>query len=68
MESERNGGLSVFRSPVSPMPSGLTIRPFLSSQTVINGHRPRGDSTRRLMVGLLIKPLVAGTDLIELRR
>jgi hypothetical protein len=45
---------------------GLTIRPLLSSQTVINGYRPHGISARDLTFGLLIKSLLAGIDLIEL--
>jgi hypothetical protein len=50
------------------MQFGVTIRPFLSLQTVINGRRSHEASTRRLMVGLLIKPLIAGIDPSELRR
>jgi hypothetical protein len=55
------------RSPESLMQFGLTIRPFVASQTLINGRQPHGTSTRRLMFSLLIKSLVAGIDLIELR-
>ena len=48
-------------------PFGLTIRPFVSLQTVINdGCRWSGASTRRLMAGLPIKSLFAGIDLIDL--
>jgi hypothetical protein len=47
---------------------GQTIRPFVSLQTVMNGHRRHGNSTRGVMVGLPIKSLFAGTELIELRR
>jgi hypothetical protein len=55
-------------SPCSLMPFGLTIRPFVSLQTVMNGRRRSGASTRCLMAGLPIKLLFAGIDLIELRR
>jgi len=68
-ESERNGGFfRFFIRHLIPMQFGATIRPFLSLQTAINGCRPHEGSTRRLMVGLLIKPIIAGIDPSELRR
>jgi hypothetical protein len=67
-ELERNGGLSPIGSPASLVQFGLTIRPFVTSKAVTNGHRPHEIPIRRLMFSLFIKPLVAGSDLIELRR
>jgi len=73
LESEHNDeseGTGAFRSTLArkPILPGSTIRPFLSQQTGINGHQQPGTSTRDLTVGLLVKLLNAGIDLIEWRR
>ena len=66
-ETERNGGLSLSCSVRQTHAGGFTNRPFLCHGATLNGHSRFEESSSIFDGGLLVKTLVAGIDLIELR-